>query len=161
MAALNGKGTGGNSLDAISAFLVMLVLVPSSGNGQSISELHTRADQFHIEAQSFYRLNNDDMKLIWEAYCGELDPENKEEMEFAANIGQQLQNKEKGLLDQLLKGDGGLPDLVDAAKKLLQDADTKEEAQDILESLKKEESNLQNLYDGVVLKGSNHPFVQY
>jgi hypothetical protein len=143
----------------VSLSLAVAILTPLVGNSQSISELESRADRFRSDAQSLYRLDDDDMNLIWDAYCGRFDPKIKEDREFAANIGQQLQNKEKGVLDQLLAGD--LPPLVQGANKLLEDADTKDKAQNILDNLKKEESNLQKLYDGVVLKGSNHPFVQY
>ncbi len=139
--------------------LYLVVLVPSVGHGESISDLESRADRFHSDAQSLYRLDDDDMNLIWEAYCGRFDPKIREDREFAADIGQQLQNKEKGILEHLLAGD--LPSLVEAANRLVGGEDTKDKAQGILESLKKEESKLQKLYDGVVLKGSNHPFVQY
>ncbi len=159
MATLKGDVTGRNFLGVLGAFLVVLFLVPSVGNGQSISDLESRADEFRSHAQSLYRLDNDNMNQIWEAYCGRFDPKIKEDREFATDIGQQLQYKEKGILEQLLAGE--LPPLVQVANKFLQGADTKDKAQAILESLKKEERNLQNLYDGVVLKGSNHPFVQY
>jgi hypothetical protein len=147
------------SVTLVTVFLMVLLLMPSVGNCQSISDLESRADRFRSDAQSLYRLDDDDMNLIWEAYCGRFDPKIKEDREFAADIGKQLQYKENGILEQLLAGD--LPSLVQDANKLLQDAETKDKAQDILESLKKEESKLRNLYDGVVLKGSNHPFVQY
>lgn len=148
--------TGVTSLMIVS---MALVLAPSRGIGQSLSDLESRAGRFRSDAQSLYRLDEDDLNLIWEAYCGRFDPKIKEDREFAADIGKQLQDKEKGILDQLLAGD--LPPLIQAANQLLQDAEAKDKAEDILEDLRKEESKLQKLYDGVVLKGSNHPFVQY
>lgn len=143
----------------LSSCLAIPLLVPLVGSADSISDLESRADRFRSDAQSLYRLDDDDMNLIWEAYCGRFDPKIKEDKEFAADVGRQLQSKEKGILDQLLAGD--LPPLVQAAEQLRDNADTKDKAQAILESLKKEEGKLKNLYDGVVLKGSNHPFVQY
>ncbi|MGB5053463.1 MAG: hypothetical protein WBO24_03595 [Nitrospirales bacterium] len=159
MAALKSEVPTKSSLVALSAILVVLFLVPSVGNGQSISDLESRADRFYTDAQSQYRLDNVNMNLIWEAYCGRFDPKMKEDKEYAALIGQQLQSEEKDILKRLLEAD--LPPLVDAATKLLQDPDTKDRSQVVLEKLKKEESNLLKLNDGVVLKGSNHPFVQY
>lgn len=139
--------------------LFWLCLVSSAVNAGSISDLESNADKFHSEAQSLYRLNNEDLNQIWEAYCGRFDPSIKEDKEFAADIGRQLQNKEIGILEQLLEGE--LPDLIQEANKLSESSETKDKAQSILERLKKEEDNLEKLNDGVVLKGSNHPFVQY
>lgn len=152
-----GNVTGGIAL-ALSLCAITL-LRPVVAAGESISEVESRADRLHSDAQSLYRLDDDDMNMIWEAYCGRFDPKIKEDREFAADIGQQLQNKERGILEQLLGGD--LPSLVESATKLLGDSDARDRAQSILESLNKEEQNLRKLYDGVVLKGSNHPFVQY
>jgi hypothetical protein len=148
-----------SSMTLVAALLVVLLLVPSVGSGQSLSDLESRADRFHSEAQSLHRLDVDDMDLIWEAYCGELDSKIKEDREFAADIGKQLQYKENGMLERLLAND--LPSLVQAADKLSQDEATRDKAQSILEGIKKEESTLRKLSDGVVLKGSNHPFVQF
>ena len=159
MTALKGEVASRISFGVLGAFLVAMFLVPSVGKGESISELEDKADDFHSEAQALYRLDNDNMIQIWEAYCGIFDPKIKEDREFAADIAQQLQYKEKGVIEQLLAGE--LPDLVEMANELLQDAESKDKAEDILEELEKEEEKLQDLYDGVVLKGSNHPFVQY
>jgi hypothetical protein len=108
-------------------------------------------------------LDSDDLDILWDAYCGRFDPKIEEDRRFAADIGQQLQNKERGILEQLLAHD--VTEMRKAAQEFIDDSDsdsdTKERAQNILEQLKKEEENLNRLYDGVVLKGSNHPFVQY
>lgn len=141
------------------AVLALLLLLPSFASGQSISELQDRADRFRADAESLYRLDADDLNVIWDAYCGGFDPKISEDREFAADIGKQLQNKEGDLLKRLLSDD--LPRLVEMAGKLRQDADTKDKADNILEGLKKEEGKLRALNDGAVLKGSNHPFVQF
>ena len=94
---------------------------------------------------------------IWEAYCGLLDPKIKEDREFATDIAKQLQYKEEPIIEQLLEGE--FPRLMEMAKKL--EPENKDKVSTIVEILKKEESNLRKLYDGVVLKGSNHPFIQF
>lgn len=146
--------------------LAVLVLVPVGawvGSGQSVSDLRSRADRFHSDSQSLYRLDGDDLQQIWEAYCGKLDPKIKEDQDFAADIARQLQDKEKGIIEQLLGGD--LPRLLDDAKKIRERSDAeqqdKDQARDIEDQLRSEEKKLRDLYDGVPLKGSNHPFVQY
>jgi|GEM_PF-2822402 len=152
----------------LSLVLLMLILggrllLPSEGNAQSISDLRQKAERFHSDADSLYRLDDADLQQIWEAYCGVLDPKIKEDRDFAADIARQLQDKEKGIIDQLLGHD--LPSLLEDAKKIQDNSDTdpkdKDEAKDIEGSLRKEEKKLHDLYNGVPLKGSNHPFVQY
>jgi hypothetical protein len=138
---------------------VMLILCSGNANAQvSISELESQASRFHNEAQALYRLDAEDLDRIWEAYCGEMDPYSSEDKEFAANIGSQLQNREKGIVEQLLGKDAA--ELKNSAKKLMEGPD-KSKAQEIFDNVEKEETNLNRLLDGVVLKGSNHPFVQY
>jgi len=139
-------------------FSLMLIPCSSNANGQSINDLESQASRFHNEAQALYRLDDEDLNRVWEAYCGEMDPYSAEDKEFAANIGSQLQNREKGIVEQLLGKD--VPELKNSAKKLMQGAD-RSKAQEIFDSVEKEETNLNRLLDGVVLKGSNHPFVQY
>lgn len=103
------------------------------------------------------------MQRIWEAYCGLFDPKITEDREFAADIGRQLQDKEKGITEQLLGGD--LPSLVQDARRIQDNSDAssddKDAAKGIEEDLHKEEEKLRKLYDGVPLRGANHPFVQY
>jgi hypothetical protein len=137
--------------------------LPMLATAQSIDDLRSGADTFHHDAEALYRLDNDDLQQIWEAYCGVFDPKIKEDKEFAADIARQLQEKEKGIIEQLLGGE--LPPLLDNAKRIQDNSDAeskdKDEAKDIQEGLRGEEKKLNNLYDGVPLKGSNHPFVQY
>jgi hypothetical protein len=156
---LNGGG-----LASVMAFaLGLFLLLPSQANAQKISDLRQKAERFHSDSESLYRLDDNDMQQIWEAYCGVFDPKIKEDREFAADVARQLQDKEKGIVDQLLGND--LPSLLEDAKKIQQNSDAdakdKNEAKDIEDSLRKEEKKLHDLYNGVPLKGSNHPFVQY
>ncbi len=140
-------------------FSLMLILCSGNANAQnSIHELESLASRFHNEAQALYRLDAEDLDRIWEAYCGEMDPYSAEDKQFAANIGSQLQNREKGIVEQLLGKDA--PELKNSAKKLMEGPD-RSKAQEIFDNVEKEENNLNRLLDGVVLKGSNHPFVQY
>lgn len=143
--------------------LGLFLFLPSPGNAQSISDLRSRVDRFHSDSESLYRLDEKDLQQIWEAYCGLFDPKIKEDKDFAADIARQLQDREKGIIEQLLGGD--LPRLLEDAKKIRESSDgdpkDKDEAKDIEDKLRDEEKKLRNLYDGVPLKGSNHPFVQY
>jgi hypothetical protein len=139
-----------------------LFLAPPA-NAQSISDLRSRVDRFHSDSEALFRLDEKDLQQIWEAYCGVFDPKIKEDREFAADIARQLQDKEKGIVEQLLGHD--LQSLLEDAKKIREnsegDSKDKDEARDIEEGLRKDEKKLRDLYDGVPLKGANHPFVQY
>lgn len=126
---------------------------------QDISDIERRVDRFRSDAQSLYRLNEEDMTRIWEAYCGRFDPKIREDRDFAADIGKQLQYREKGILDQLLAGD--YPTLISLVRTLSVNSETRDRGAQFEKTLLAEEGKLKQLTDGVVLKGSNHPFVQY
>ena len=99
---------------------------------------------------------------MWEVYCGELDPRSKEDTQFAADIGRQMQDKEKDFRQGLLGGE--LPRLQELAKKIQGSSaksEDKAQAKELMESVEKEGKTLQALENGVILRGSNHPFVQF
>ena len=138
-------------------FICLFQVAATNINSQTISDLESQSNEFRSDAQELYKLDNDNMMQIWEAYCGLLDPKIKEDREFATDIAKQLQYKEEPIIEQLLEGE--FPRLMEMAKKL--EPENKDKVSTIVEILKKEESNLRKLYDGVVLKGSNHPFIQF
>jgi hypothetical protein len=146
---------------AITLSLSCLMLVTLSKRAwadQSIGELESDAYHFDNDVQALYRLDHEDLNRIWEAYCGEMDPYANEDRQFAAEIGKQLQNGESGKLEQLLNSEA--PRIKASAKNLMQGPD-RSKAEEIYNKVEKEEANLERLLNGVVLKGSNHPFVQY
>ena len=147
----------------IMLFALAFAFLLPVGNAQSISDLKSRAERFHSDSEALYRLDEQNLQQIWEAYCGVFDPKIKEDREFASDIARQLQDKEKGVIEQLLAGD--LPHLLEDAKKIQEDSNAdskdKDDAKDNAEDLRKEGQKLNDLYNGVPLKGSNHPFVQY
>ena len=151
----------GSLIESVAFGLFLFLPIPVSA--QSIYDLRNNAVRFHSDSEALYRLDDSDLQQIWEAYCGVFDPKIKEDREFATDIARQLQEKEKGMVEQLLAGE--LPPLLEAAKKIQDNSDAdpkdKDEAKDIEASLRKEEGKLRDLYNGVPLKGSNHPFVQY
>lgn len=143
----------------MSTVLIALCLAPSVGQSEPISDLEDKTKEFISHAQSLYRLNDDGMNKIWETYCGEVDPSYPESKQYAALIGQELQGQEKDKYEQLVAGE--LPPLKEAAMELLKDEKMKDRVQPVMDDLKKEEENLNKLLNGVMLKGSNHPFVQF
>lgn len=143
--------------------LSMFLFLPSPGTSQTISDIRSRTERFNSDSEALYRLDENDLQQIWEAYCGKFDPKIKEDRDFATDIARQLQDKEKGIIERLLGDD--LPHLLEDTKKIRENSDAdpkdKDEAKDIEDGLRKQEKKLRDLYEGVPLKGSNHPFVQY
>jgi hypothetical protein len=140
-----------------------MLLLPAHLSAQSVSELKDKAQRFQSDSESLYRLDDDDHQQIWEAYCGVFDPKIQEDREFAADIARQLQSKETGIIEQLLGHD--LSSLLEGVKKITDSSDAssedKNEAKAVEEALRNQEKKLHDLYNGVPLKGSSHPFVQY
>jgi hypothetical protein len=126
-----------------------------------LKDLETETGRLYEDIKYLYRLDEDNRSQLWEAYCGGFDPNIVEDREFATNIGQQLQNKEREILEAT---QGLVSHLIEAADLLKKDPDTdpdtKEEVKEILTGLRKVDRDLQKLYDGVVLTGSNHPLIQ-
>ena len=142
--------------------LVAFTLLPFQARADDISDLRSQSRDFQDHAKSLYRLDQEGLEQMWEAYCGEFDPKSTEDAKFAADIGRQLQDKEKEFRESLLHGE--LPRLQDLAKKILgssAESKDKDEAKEIMESAEKEGKTLGALENGVILKGSNHPFVQF
>jgi hypothetical protein len=143
--------------------IALFVLVPLQAYAASMSDLQAGFESFMSHAQSLYRLDAADMDKLWEAYCGEMDPQFEEDKTYARQVGQELQSREAGLRGDLLENE--LPKLLQLAKDFQQSSATDpkdvDTAKDIEASLLKQQTILQNLRDNVVLKGSNHPFVQF
>lgn len=148
------------SFVVLSAVLaVWLLLMPSIGQSEPISDLESEARDYTSHAQHLYTLDKENMIKIWEVYCGEVDPNHEKDTQYAAEFGRKVQSEEQEQFDQLIAGE--FPPLMEAAKELLKDKETKDRAQTVLDALKKEDEKLRKLSDGLVLKGSNHPFTRF
>lgn len=151
-----------STLTFLALGLVVSTLLPFQARADDISDLRSQARDFQDHAKSLYRLDQEGLEQMWEAYCGEYDPKSLEDTKFAADIGRQLQDKEKESRDALLAGE--LPRLRDLAKKIRDsgaESKDKDEAKELIESVENEGKTLQALENGVILRGSNHPFVQF
>lgn len=141
----------------------LLALVPFQAYAAGISDLQAGFDQFMANAQSLYRLDANDLDTMWEAYCGVIDPRYDEDKNYARDVGQQLQSREAGIRDELLSN--ALPKLLQLSIDIQQRSDTDprdvDTAKAIQAGLIRQQQILENLGKGVILKGSNHPFVQF
>jgi hypothetical protein len=145
-----------NHLKLLTIALISLVFA-SVSRSESLSELKTRAEDWKNEAKSIYRFDEEELKIIGNAYCDlyDLSLDNKTS---AAQIGYQLQQDETRRLSDVLDH---LKTVRDYAEKVRQNPDEADGAKEVLDDLQKEETRLKALNDGVILRGSNHPFVQF
>jgi hypothetical protein len=139
------------------AFSLGLIVFPAVGRAQSVSELESLTSRFNSDANDLFRLDSDAHHRIWEAYCGEFDVYLDADRELAADFARQLQTREQDQVKQVLNL---LPNIRSMAEKLQSGPDSSK-VKELMEGVNKKEGQLNDLSNGVVLKGSNHPFVQY
>lgn len=139
--------------------LVVWCMVWSAASAQDLDDLEDQVAAFQELAQEVYRFDDEAMRLIWEAYCGLLDDDSEEyNRDFAAEIGLNLQHQQEEQWEEAM---GQVGPLVDALETLQENPETADRAEELLEIVVREGSTLQNLEENVVLRGANHPFVQF
>ena len=141
----------------------LMVIACPRLRADDIDQLDRDASSWIAKAQALYRLDCDDMGKIWNAYCGVATYGNHEEydVDFARDTAKELQSPEQSQLQELLDGYEGSGKLRDRAEEFKKNPDTESRASTMLDAMKKEYDKLQSLKDGLVLKGSDHPFVQF
>jgi hypothetical protein len=139
------------------AFFLGLIVFPAVGHAQSLSELESLTNRFSSDANELFRLDADAHHRIWEAYCGEFDVYLDADRELAADFARQLQTREEEQVKQVLNS---IPNIKNLAERLQSGPDSSK-VRELVEGVNKKEGQLNDLRNGVVLKGSNHPFVQY
>lgn len=142
------------------AALALLMLAPISLSSQTtIGDLRSEADRWLSDAREIYRFDEEDRRQIWDAYCAKLDPQSDaKSVQFATEIAHQLQQDQ---LNRFNPEMDKLKELLAAANRLASNDADKAQAQEILSSLQREQTRLDDLRNGVVLQGSNHPFTQH
>jgi hypothetical protein len=141
-----------------------LLLPSQSVRSDTIENLQGDADRWVSGAKELYRLDCDALHKIHEAYCGLLDPVGKGEHDehFARDIALALQENEKGKIQPLLASYDGSSGLKARAEELEKDNSARSQAESILKKIEEQHVKLERLQnDGVVLQGSNHPYIQY
>ncbi|GAA4018384.1 hypothetical protein GCM10022631_34180 [Deinococcus rubellus] len=146
----------------------MLVLLLGAGgpvfaSDDSFGSWKSAAEDWIAKTRDIYTLNERALQMIWEAYCGQLDTSYGEETDdakkFATEIGYSWQQQE---LEQMNKLRPVLAELKKRADDLRSaDPSSEGDVKTLLENLGSEEKKLNALDDGLVLKGSGHPFVQF
>jgi hypothetical protein len=144
----------------ITAFIAicLLFLDKESVLGQDMSDLRKETSDFVNNSRQVYRYDEGARSAIWEAYCGSLDPASPQDINLATQIGQNYQQREIYTVHELLDKSHKI---IEGLEKFRAAASTKDEAEKLFLETQREVDNLHRLEEGVVLKGSNSPFVQY
>ncbi len=126
---------------------------------QDLEDLEDDVETFQEAAKEVYRFNDEAMQAIWEAYCGLLDPNSKKDnKDFAAEIGLNYQHQQEDKWEEAM---GQVSQLMGELEPFQNNPETEDRADELLDIIMKEEGTLRKLQDTVVLKGANHPFVQF
>ncbi len=142
----------------LASCLALLALLPLS-SAQDLEALEDEVEAFQESAQGIYRFNEEAMRVIWEAYCGLLDPNSEDyNKDFAFEIGLDYQQQQEDQWEELMDQVGPL---IERLETLQENPETEDRAEELLEIVTEEASKLQRLEEDVVLKGANHPFVQF
>jgi hypothetical protein len=138
-----------------------LFFLPPAVRADDFSDLKSDITNWLEKAKALYALNTEDLNLIWEAYCGLFDPSLPASLESANEIGQNLQHRQD---DQIRGLRSDLQTLRNHADKIKADSETtsdqRSSVDDLMEETRKVERNLEKLDKGVILSGSNNPFVK-
>jgi hypothetical protein len=136
--------------------------LPSRGAAaDNLEKLKGEVRTFHNRASDLYRLDDQDMNQIWERYCGELDPRDNEDKKAAAELGKRLQEEEIGIRRRLMDEYTKLKKLALEVEAEVTSSGDKAEAKKLKDAADSDNTKLQNLDNGIVLKGAGHPFVQF
>jgi hypothetical protein len=139
-----------------------LIFLPPAVRADDFSDLKSDITSWLEKAKALYVLNDESLNYIWEAYCGLFDPSLPEGYESATQIGLNEQNKEANMIASLRSD---LRTLLERVEKIKANSETTDSQRssidDLLEETHKVERNLEKLDNGVVLSGSNHPFVKF
>lgn len=131
---------------------------------QDLAALEDEVEEFQAAAQEIYRFDEEAMEAIREAYCGLLDPNSQAyNRDFAAEIGLNYQQQQEDQWEEVMDQVGPLIEALETLQENLgqENPEKAERAEALLESVVKEASTLQDLGEGIVLRGANHPFVQF
>lgn len=135
-----------------------LALCPFSA-AQDFEELEDAVATFQETAKEVYRFNDEAMQAILEAYCGLLDEDSEEyNRDFAAEIGLNYQQQQEDKWEVAI---GQVSPLMAALEPFQDNPESEDKADELLDIIMKEEGTLRQLQDNVVLRGANHPFVQF
>jgi hypothetical protein len=137
-------------------FAVAVLLPTAVLAGDAIGDLQSRADAWISKSKEVYRLDCDDMKQIWVAYCCEYEVTKERDREEARSVADKMKDDAQSTIKHQLDDYGSLKS--DAER--LKAGDTESQATKILEAIKVEADLLGKLDKGAWL-GANNPLIQF
>lgn len=136
----------------ISALLVSSAVL----RADDISDLQSKADAWISKCKEIYRLDCDDMKQIWEAYCSTYDVTQERDRDAARSVAEKMKDDAQSPIQHQLDEYEHLKS--DAER--LKTGDTESQAGRILDAMKTEAERLEKLKNGA-WRGANNPLIQF
>ncbi len=134
-----------------------LMLSSTLLRADDIGDLQSKADAWISKSKEIYRLDCDDMKQIWGAYCSEYDVTQERDRDAARSVADKMKDEAQSAIQRQLDEYGRLKS--DAER--LKTGDTESQAAKILAAMQTEVDRLEKLKDKGAWRGSNHPLIQY
>lgn len=138
-------------------FGAALLLSTASLCDDDIGALQTKADAWIAKSKEVYRLDCDDMKQIWEAYCKQYDVTQERDRDAASRVADQMKSGAQPAIQSQLEEYGRLKSDVERLKT----GETESQASKILDAMETEAKRLEALKDKGAWRGSNNPLIQY
>ena len=145
----------------IAISIALAILLGNQARAQNIDQFERDGKKWIEDAKSVYRLDCEAKRKIWEAYCkqGDVGIDGQgADIDAARKTARDYQDQQKGQISDLLKK---FSELKQQADNLVKAPATTSQVNSLLQDMQKEVKKLNNLEDDVVLKGADHPFVQY
>lgn len=156
----NTKAGGRRSRLGLLAWIVFAAALSLSStvlHADDIGDLQSKADAWISASKQVYRLDCDDMKQIWEAYCSKYDVTLEKDRDAARSIADKMKDDAQGAIQHQIEEYDHLKNEAEGLKN----GDTESQAASILDAMKTEDDRLEKLKDKGAWRGANNPLIQY
>ncbi len=134
-----------------------LLLSATLLRADDIGDLQSKTDAWISKSKEIYRLDCDDMKQIWGAYCSEYDVTMERDRDAARAVADKMKDDAQSAIQRQLQE---YEQLKSAAERL-KTGPTESQAAKLLEAMKTEADRLEKLKDKGAWRGANNPLIQF
>ncbi len=134
-----------------------LLLSATLLRADDIGDLQSKADAWISKSKEIYRLDCDDMKQIWSAYCSEYDVTLERDRDAARSVADKMKDDAQSAIQHQLEE----YDHLKSDAERLKTGDTESQAAKILDAIKTEADRLEKLKDKGAWRGANNPLIQF
>ena len=154
-----GEGQSRSRLVLLRWIIFGAALLPLTAalHADDIGDLQSKADAWISKSKEAYRLDCDDMKQIWDAYCSKYDVTQERDRDAARSVADKMKDDAQSAIQRQLEEYSRLKS--DAER--LKTGETESQASRILDAMKTEADRLEILKEKGAWRGSNNPLIQY